>query len=81
MRGASAGSAERMRTWPRLVGLRLQTLAVKALNAMQRLAEGIERERLDVVLEVRRARRSGLLRVKAPSCDGAMLIGPLRFQA
>ena len=59
MRGGVAGSAERMRTWPRLVGLRLQTLAVKALNAVQRLAERIERERLDVVFEVRDAARSG----------------------
>ena len=42
---------------------------------MQRLAEGVERQRLHVVLEVGRA-RLGSLRVKAPSCDGAMLIGP-----
>ena len=79
-RGASSGSGERMRTRPRLVGFRLQTLAVKALNAVQRLAEGVERERLHVVLEVRDAAARATLRVKAPSCDGAMLIGPLRAQ-
>jgi hypothetical protein len=32
MRGGSAASAPRMRTLPRLVGLRLQTLAVNAGN-------------------------------------------------
>jgi hypothetical protein len=37
---------------PRLVGFRLHTLAVKALKAVQRLAEGVQRQRLHVVLEV-----------------------------
>src|SRR5688500_9311269 len=80
MRGASRGCGVRSRTWPRLVGLRLQTLAVKALNGCSgspkassdsgctwysRLGKGCD----------------GSLRVNAPSCDGAMLIGPLRLAA
>src|SRR4051812_35370335 len=78
MLGASFGLAERMRTAPRLVGLRLHTLAVKALNG----CSGSPKASSD----------SGCtwywmfgcscvasLRVKAPSCDGAMLIGPLRL--
>jgi hypothetical protein len=38
-------------TVPRLVGLRLQTLAVKA-EAVQRLAKGVQRQRLHVVFDV-----------------------------
>src|SRR5580765_5477511 len=80
MLGASCGRAERMRTAPRLVGFRLHTLAVKASarcigspNASSdsgctwycRLGCGCD----------------GSLRVNRPSCDGAMLIGPLRLNA
>jgi hypothetical protein len=46
---------------------------------VQRLAEGVQRQRLHVVFEVGPFGCSGELRVKAPSCEGAMLIGPLRF--
>jgi hypothetical protein len=47
---------------------------------VQRLAEGVQRQRLHVVFELGHG-WSGELRVKAPSCDGAMLIGPLRFSS
>ena len=53
MAGASWKRGLLMVTDPRLVGFRLQTLAVKALKTVQRLAEGVEAQRLDVVLEVR----------------------------
>jgi hypothetical protein len=46
----------------------LQTLAVKALCAA--VAEGVERQRLDVSWMFGQG-WSGELRVKAPSCDGA----------
>jgi hypothetical protein len=40
---------------PARLGLRLHTLAVKALKSVQRLAEGVQRQRLHVVLDVRPA--------------------------
>jgi hypothetical protein len=47
---------------------------------VQRLAERVQRQRLHVVFDVRPGWRATSA-VKAPSCDGAMLIGPLRFSA
>ena len=46
-----------MRTWPRLVGRRLHTEGVMAGNAMQRLAELVQRQRLHVPLDVGRGLR------------------------
>ena len=43
---------------------------------MQRLAELVERQRLDVVLRGSACAQAGSLRVKAPSCEGAMVSGP-----
>ena len=65
-----------MRTLPRLVGFRLQTLAVKALNA----CSGSPKASSDSGCTwywILGQGWSGELRVKAPSCDGAMLIGPV----
>ena len=70
-----------MRTVPRLVGFRLHTLAVKASEGVQRLAEGVEAEAAARGIRGSACGCSGELRVKAPSCDGAMLIGPLRFSS
>ena len=56
-------------TVPRLVGLRLHTLAVNAGEAVQRLAKGVERERLHVVFDV----GPGL--VGAAAREGAQLRG------
>ena len=66
-----------MCTVPRLVGLRLQTLAVKA----GKLCSGSPNASSDrgCTWYCRLGcSSSGRLRVKAPSCEGAMLIGPLR---
>ena len=52
MAGFSAGSRERSRTVPRLVGRKLATLAVNAGNACRRLAEALKRKRLNVVLQI-----------------------------
>jgi hypothetical protein len=49
-------------------------------EAVQRLAKGVQRQRLHVVFDVG-VGWSALLRVKAPSCEGAMLMGPLRLSA
>ncbi len=69
-----------MRTWPRLVGRTLHTLAVKAGNGSSGSPNfgsvsgctwywmlGVSRDGSDLV--------------KAPSCDGAMVIGPRRRSA
>jgi hypothetical protein len=50
------------------------------VKAVQRLAKGVQRQRLHVVFQIGPL-RSGDERTKAPSCDGAMLIGPDRFNA
>ncbi len=69
-----------MRTLPRLVGFRLHTLAVKAGNACKsspnasRLSGCTWYSRLACF-------RLGSDRENAPSCDGDMLIGPLRVNA
>ena len=80
MRGASLPDAERICTLPRLVGLRLHTLAV---NASKRCSGSPKASSESGWTWYSRfgCGSSGRLRVKAPSCDGAMLIGPLRFQA
>src|SRR2546423_1016476 len=78
MLGASSCFGVRMRTWPRLVGFRLHTLAVKALNG----CSGSPNASSDSGCTWYSRSGQGLdasLRVKAPSCDGAMLIGPLRL--
>src|SRR5436190_20883625 len=77
MLGASSGRGVRMRTWPRLVGFRLHTLAVNALNG----CSGSPKASRDSGCTWYSRSGHGLagsLRVNAPSCDGAMLIGPLR---
>ena len=53
MRGASLPDAVRICTLPRLVGIEVADARGEGVVAVQRLAEGVERERLDVVLEVR----------------------------
>ena len=63
------------RTLPRLVGLRLQTLAVKAGKRVDGLVVGAQAQRLHVVLQVG-MRTRGIALTNAPSCEGAMLIGP-----
>src|ERR1700741_3538144 len=80
MLGASAARFERMRTAPRLVGLRLQTLAVNALNACSGWPKASSESGCTWYPRFAWA-RDGSLFVKAPSCDGAMLIGPLRLKA
>src|SRR4051794_19685638 len=78
MAGASSKRALLMRTEPLLVGFRLHTLAVKA----GKLCSGSPKASSDSGCTwywMLGHSRSGELRVKAPSCDGAMLIGPLRF--
>ena len=69
-----------MCTLPRLLGLRLQTLAVKAGNACKGSPNA---SRLSgwTWYSILGHACSELLRVKAPSCEGAMLIGPLRLKA
>jgi hypothetical protein len=62
------GSAERRRIVPREVGRRLQALTVIAGKAMQRLAEPVERQRLDVELDVGRSCSLDDM-VKMPSCE------------
>src|SRR5438477_5283595 len=69
-----------MRTVPRLVGFRLHTLAVNAGNG----CSGSPNASSDsgcTWYSMLGQRNSGALRVKAPSCEGAMLIGPLRASA
>src|SRR5436853_7570428 len=80
MLGASSAFGVRMRTWPRLVGFRLHTLAVNALNG----CSGSPKASSDsgcTWYSTFGCGCDGSLRVKAPSCDGAMLIGPLRLSA
>ncbi len=80
MRGGSAGSPARIRTLPRLVGLRLQTLAVNALNGCSGSPKASSESGWTWYSRFGCA-SPGRLLVNAPSCDGAMLIGPLRDQA
>ena len=74
--GGASGRALSMRTRPRLVGRRLQTLGGEGREGVQRLAELVERQRLHVVLRGSACRGSGRCAAKAPSCDGAMVSGP-----
>ncbi len=80
MRGACAGSADVMCTSPRDSGFRLQTLAVKASNACSGSPKASSDNGCTWYCRLGQ-RRPGSERVKAPSCDGAMLIGPLRESA
>src|ERR1700741_4520984 len=78
MAGASWKRPLLMRTAPRLVGLRLHTLAVNA----GKLCSGSPKASSDsgCTWYCRFGHSwSGELRVNAPSCEGAMLIGPLRL--
>ena len=78
MAGAVRKSAFLICTVPRLVGLRLHTLAVKA----GKLCSGSPNASSDKGCTwywMLGYTCSSLLRVKAPSCDGAMLMGPLRL--
>src|SRR3954462_5520113 len=77
MAGDSSKRGPRMRTLPRLVGLRLQTLAVNALNGC-RGSPKASRLRGCTWYSTFGHGWSDVLRVKAPSCEGAMLMGPLR---
>src|SRR5437764_11521343 len=77
MLGASSWRGVRMRTRPRLVGLRLHTLAVNAGNG----CSGSPKASSDsgcTWYSMLGHSRPGVLRVNAPSCEGAMLIGPVR---
>src|SRR6516225_1180875 len=76
MHGASAGSAPRMRTLPRLVGLRLHTLAVNALNECSGSPNASSESGCTWYSRFGCASPARLF-ANAPSCDGAMLIGPL----
>src|SRR6478736_4705926 len=78
MAGASPKRGLLMRTVPRLVGFRLHTLAVKA-GKLCRGSPKASRESGCTWYSRLGHSFAGELRVKAPSCDGAMLIGPLRF--
>src|SRR6478736_4642562 len=80
MAGASSNLLLRMRTQPRLVGLRLHTLAV---NALKGCSGSPKASRLSgcTWYSMLGYGCSGELRVNAPSCDGAMLMGPLRLNA
>ena len=69
-----------MRTVPRLVGLRLHTLAVKASKACRGSPKASSDSGCTWYWMLGQT-CSGLERVKAPSCEGAMLIGPLRRSA
>src|SRR4051812_5638772 len=78
MAGAVRKSGPLMRTVPRLVGFRLHTLAVKAGNA----CSGSPNASSDsgcTWYSMLGYGWLGELRVKAPNCDGAMLMGPLRL--
>src|SRR5918912_4121913 len=78
MRGGASGSAERIVTEPRLVGFRLHTLAVNASNGCSGSPNASSDNGWTWYSRFG-CGRAGSLRVNAPSCDGAMLIGPLRL--
>ena len=76
MAGACRGSAARMRTCPRLVGWRLATDGVIALN----LCSGSPNLSSDsgcTCHSMFADARDGSLRAKAPSCDGGIVSGPV----
>src|SRR4051794_37580320 len=66
-----------MRTVPRLVGFRLQTLAVNAGKGCSGSPNASSDSGCTWYSMLGHG-WSGELRVNAPSCDGAMLIGPVR---
>ena len=80
MAGASAKSGLRMRTWPRLVGLRLHTLAVIAGKRCSGSPKASSESGCTWYSRLGQG-CCGSLRVKAPSWLGAMLSGPLRRSA
>src|SRR6185369_2169458 len=80
MHGARAGSPLWMRTLPRLVGLRLHTLAVNALNGCSGSPNASSESGWTWYSRLACASPARLF-ANAPSCDGAMLIGPLRDHA
>src|SRR5437868_1065230 len=79
MAGASSKRGLLMRTLPRLVGLRLQTLAVKAGKLCSGSPKASSESGCTWYSRFGHS-YAGELRVKAPSCEGAMLIGPLRLK-
>src|SRR5450830_1395112 len=80
MAGASSKRGLFTSTEPRLLGLRLHTLAVKALKPC-RGSPNASRLKGCTWYWMLGWGRSGRLRVKAPNWLGAMLMGPLRFKA
>ena len=66
-----------MRTWPRAVGFRLHTLAVKALKRSSGSPKAGRDSGCTWYCTLAQA-RSGEDRANAPSCEGDMLIGPVR---
>src|SRR3990167_1894888 len=80
MAGASRKLALLICTVPRLVGLRLHTLAVNAGNPCSGSPKASSESGCTWYSMLGQG-WSALLRVKAPSCEGAMLMGPLRLMA
>src|SRR5689334_20816958 len=80
MAGASSKRGDLMFTVPRLVGLRLHTLAVKAGKLCSGSPKASSESGCTWYSRFGHS-SSGELFVKAPSCEGAMLIGPLRLRA
>src|SRR5690554_884628 len=80
MAGARRGSRPVMRTVPRLVGLRLQTLAVIA-GKVSRGWPKAGRLSGCTWYSMLGCSNASLLRVKAQSWEGAMLMGPERVRA
>ena len=66
---------------PRRSGRRLHTLAVKAWKGCSGSPNFVERQRLHVVFQVGRVARRVAERANAPSCDGDIVIGPVRRHA
>ena len=80
MAGAACGSAFLIRTWPRLVGCRLQTDGVIASN----LCSGEPNLSSDngcTCHSMFACGWPGSLFANAPSCDGGIVSGPLRNSA
>src|SRR5689334_12846409 len=80
MTGASAGSRLATCTLPRDVGRRLHTLAVKASNACSG-SPNLGSDRGCTWYSTSGRDAPGDERANTPSCEGAMLIGPLRLHA
>ena len=79
-RGARIGARPRG-IEPRLVGLQVADAERDGGKGVQRLAEPVERQRLDVELDDWRWRSRARILANMPSCEGAMVIGPRRLSA